>query len=351
MTGGRIMAMHTPLRCALVAGLLMLAAAPARANDEAAFFRGKTIQFTSAFAEGGLYSTVTRIVADHLPRHLPGRPGGIAVSMPGAAGLRQMNHLYNVAPKDGTVIALMYDNVPMSQALATDDTIRFDARRFAALGSVGRGETALISILKRTGVATLDDARRTPVVFGATGTTSGQYYLPNIMNRLFGTRFRIIPGYKTSVEIFLSMERGELDAVSGAYEAILADRPQWAAERRFNHIAQLYDARVEQFADAPLLQELATVPLDKSAFRFLALARVPGKMLLVPPDLPPARLAAMREAFAAMVRDQAFITDVARTAQALEPRTWQDAERIIRETIATPAEVVAHVRELLKVPN
>ena len=327
----------------------MLAMAPARADDEAAFFRGKTIQFTSAFAEGGLYSTVTRIVADHLPRHLPGRPSGIAVSMPGAAGLRQMNHLYNVAPKDGTALALMYDNVPMSQALGTDDNIRFDARRFKALGSVGRGETALISILKRAGVATLDDARRIPVVFGATGTTSGQYYLPNIMNRLFGTRFRIIPGYKTSAEIFLSMERGELDAVSGAYEAILADRPQWAAERRFNHIAQLYDERTGQFADVPLLQDLAPAPLDQRALRFLALARIPGKMLLLPPDLPPSRLAALRAAFAAMVRDPAFVADIARTAQSLEPRSWQDAERIIRETIATPPEVVAHVRDLLKV--
>jgi len=326
----------------------MLAASPARADDEAAFFRGKTIQFTSAFAEGGLYSTVTRLVAEHLPRHLPGRPNGIAVSMPGAAGLRQMNHLHNVAPKDGTVIAVMYDNVPMSQALATEDNIRFDARRFAALGSVGRGETALISILKRTGVATLDDARRTPVVFGATGTTSGQYYLPNMMNRLFGTRFRIIPGYKTTAEIFLSMERGELDGISGAFEAIQEGRPQWVAERRFNQLAQLYDARPAQFADVPLLQELATVPLDKSAFRFLALARIPGKILLVPPDLPPARLAALRDAFAAMVRDGAFIADVGRTSQRLEPRTWQDAERIIRATIETPPEVVAHVRELLK---
>jgi tripartite-type tricarboxylate transporter receptor subunit TctC len=343
--------MHAFLRCAFVASVLAGAASSAVADDEAAFFRGKTIQITSAFAEGGLYSTVTRIVADHLPRHLPGRPGGIAVSMPGAAGLRQMNHLYNVAPKDGTVIALMYDNVPMSQALATDDNIRFDARRFKALGAVGRGETALISILKRTGVATLDDARRTPVVFGATGTTSGQYYLPNIMNRLFGTRFRIIPGYKTSTEIFLSMERGELDAVSGAYEAILADRPQWVAERRFNHIAQLYDLRVEQFADVPLLQELASTSLDQAAFRFLALARVPGKMVLLPPEVPPARLAAMREAFAAMVLDPAFVTDIGRTAQRLEPRTWQDAERVIRETIDTPPEVVAHVRELLKVAN
>jgi tripartite-type tricarboxylate transporter receptor subunit TctC len=341
--------MPPSLRCAFIAGLLVLATVPAGADDEAAFFRGKTIQFTSAFAEGGLYSTVTRLVAEHLPRHVPGRPNGISISMPGAAGLRQMNQLYNVAPKDGTVIAVMYDNVPMSQALATEDNIRFDARRFNALGSVGRGETALISILKRTSVATLEDARRTPVVFGATGTTSGQYYLPNIMNRLFGTRFKIIPGYKTTAEIFLSMERGELDGISGAFEAIQEGRPQWVAERRFNQLAQLYDERPAQFAEVPLLQELAQAPLDQAAFRFLALARIPGKMLLLPPDLPSSRLAALREAFATMVADPAFIADVARTSQRLEPRTWQDAERVIRETVDTPPEVVAHVRDLLKV--
>jgi hypothetical protein len=229
--------------------------------------------------------------------------------------------------------------------------VGFDARRFNALGSVGRGETALISILKRTGVASLDDARRIPVVFGATGTTSGQYYLPNIMNRLFGTRFRIIPGYKTMAEILLSMERGELDGVSGAFEAILEGRPQWVAEGRFIHIAQLYDARPQQFADVPLLQELAPAPIDQAAFRFLALARIPGKVVLVPPDVPAARLAVLREAFAAVVRDPAFIADVGRTSQRLEPRTWQEAERIIRETVETPPEVVGHVRELLKVGN
>ena len=343
--------MHA-FRFAVAACVLALITTQAAADDDvAAFYRGKTLSFTSAFAEGGLYSTVTRLVAEHLPRHLPGRPTGVAVSLPGAAGLRQMNHHYNVAPKDGTAIAVMYDNVPTSQALATDGSIRFDARRFGALGSIGRGETALVSILKRTGVATLDDARRLPVVMGATGTTSGQYYLPNIMNRLFGTRFRIIPGYKTMAEIFLSMERGELDGVSGAYEAILEGRPKWIEEGRFNQIAQLYDVRPAQFSHVPLLQELAQAPIDKAAFEFLALARIPGKMLLVPPDVPPVRLKALREAFATMVRDPAFIADVGRTPQRLEPRTWQDAERVIGETINTPPEVVAHVRDLLKVGN
>jgi tripartite-type tricarboxylate transporter receptor subunit TctC len=338
------------IRPALVALAVVLSSPAAGADDEVeSFYRGKTLQFTSAFAEGGLYSTVTRLVAEHLPRHLPGRPNGIAVSLPGAAGLRQMSHLANVAAKDGTVVALMYDNVPTSQVMQTDENIRFDARRFGALGSVGRGETALISVLKRSGVATLDDARVTPLVFGATGTSSGQFYLPHIMNKLFGTRFKIIPGYKTAAEIFLSMERGEIDAYSGAYEAILEGRPQWIAEHRFNWLAQLYDERPAQFADVPLLQELAQSPLDRGALRFLALARIPGKILLAPPGVPPARLAALRAAFAAMVGDPAFVADVGRTSQRLEPRTWQDAERVIRETVDTPPDVIAHVRELMKV--
>jgi tripartite-type tricarboxylate transporter receptor subunit TctC len=339
-----------PLAWALTATAMLIAAAPASNADPIAdFYRGKQLRMLIGYGPGGGYDLYGRLIARTLGKHIPGNPAVIVKNMPGAGHLRMTNWLYNVAPKDGTVIAVMYDNVPMSQALATEDNIRFDARRFNALGSVGRGETALISILKRTSVATLEDARRTPVVFGATGTTSGQYYLPNIMNRLFGTRFKIIPGYKTTAEIFLSMERGELDGISGAFEAIQEGRPQWVAERRFNQLAQLYDERPAQFAEVPLLQELAQAPLDQAAFRFLALARIPGKMLLLPPDLPSSRLAALREAFATMVADPAFIADVARTSQRLEPRTWQDAERVIRETVDTPPEVVAHVRDLLKV--
>src|SRR3954449_2352467 len=172
---------------------LSLASAPASADDDvAAFYRGKTLQLTNAFAEGGLYSTLARVIVNHLPRHIPGRPNAIPIFMPGAGGLRQMNHLYNAAPKDGTVVGLMYDNIPITQVLQPDDNLKFDARRFAALGSLGRGEAGLVGILKRTGITTIEDARRKESVFGSTGTSSAQYYIPIIMNRLFGTRFKLI---------------------------------------------------------------------------------------------------------------------------------------------------------------
>lgn len=335
----------------VIAGAAMLCAAAAHADDVADFYRGKTIIVTNAFAEGGLYANLARLVALHLPRYVPGHPGAVPQFMPGAAGLRQMNHLYNAAPRDGTVIGLMYDNMPITQVLAADDSMKFDARRFSALGSFGRGEPGLVGILKRAGVATIEEAKQKVAVFGATGTTSAQFYIPALMNRLFGTRFKIIPGFPTTPATYLAMERGEVDGAYGAVETILESRPQWIAEKRFNWLAQLNDVREGEFADVPLLEELARAPLDKAAFRLLALARVPGKPLLLPPDVPPARVAALREAFVAMLHDRAFITDVARTTQKLEPRTWQDAERVIRETVDTPPDVVAHVRELLKTVN
>ena len=328
---------------------LVLAGVPARADDEevAAFYRGKTLLVTNPFGEGGRNSLLVRLIAEHLPRHIPGRPNGVVQLLPGAGGLRQMTYMANVAPRDGTVIGLMYDNMPITQVLAADDSIKFDARKLSALGSLGKGDAGVFGILKRTGVATLEDARQKTAVFGATGAASAQAYLPLMMNKLFGTRFKVIPGYRGTGEIYLAMERGEVDAVYGAYEVMQEVRPDWVKEQRFNWLAQLNDVRSPHLPDVPLLQELAQRPIDKAAFRLLALARAPGKVFIAPPELPPARLAALRDAFVATMRDEAFLADVAKTTQPIDPRTWQDAEQIIRETIETPPDVVAYVGELL----
>src|SRR5262249_52337431 len=125
---------------ALVLVVLSALTTPAAAADEdvAAFYRGKTLTITNAFAEGGLYSNLARVIAHHLPHYVPGRPNTVPQFLPGAAGLRQMNLLYNAAPKDGTALGLMYDNIPIAQVLTNDGSVQFDARRFSALGSLGR---------------------------------------------------------------------------------------------------------------------------------------------------------------------------------------------------------------------
>lgn len=336
------------LICSSVAALsLFVVPPPSSANEIETFYKGRTILVLNAFGQGGQYSALARLVAAHLPRHIPGRPNGVPQFMPGAAGLLQTNYLYNSATRDGTVIGLMYDNTPTTQLLEAPQNVKFDARRFHALGSLNKGETGLVGVLKRTGIASVADAKGKESIFGATGVAGGQYTIPNIMNKMLGTRFKLIPGFKATADIYLAMERGEVDGIYGAHEVIAEVRPSWIVEKRFNWLAQLYDERDPEFADVPLLQELAQDARDKAALRFLALARIPGKIFVAPPDVPADRLAALRAAFESMVRDETFKRDFTKSTQQLDPRTWQDAERVIRETIDTPPETVAHVRSLL----
>ncbi len=334
------------LRLALAIICSGLSLGAARAMDLESFYKGKTIQVLNAFDQGGRYGVLARLVATHLPRYLPGRPNGVPQFMPGAAGLLQTNFLYNAAAKDGTVIGLLYDSMPTAQVLEPAN-VRYDARQFGVLGSINKGEAGVAAILKRTGIATVEDARKTPSVFGATGSTGGAYVVPMIMNWLLGTKIKVIPGFKTTGDIFLAMDRSEVDGIYGALEAVQIARPQWISQHEVNWLAQLHDVRAPQLPDVPMLQELATNDRDRNALQFLALARAPGKMFVAPPGVPADRLAALRAAFEAMVQDDEFKANLAKNKQVLDPRSWQDGTRIIRESIETKSEIIAYVKELM----
>lgn len=342
------MGMITKILCAMLVTLgSALGTTSARAaEDVAAFYKGKTLIVLNAFDQGGRYGILARLVATYLPRHIPGNPNGIPQFMPGAGGMLQTNHLYNVAAKDGTVIGLLYDSIIAAQVLDAANA-RFDARKFEVLGSINKGEPGAAAILKRTGVATVEDARKKETVFASTGSSGGGYVVPTVMNKMLGTRFKVIPGFKTTGEIFLAMDRGEVDGIYGAYEAVQQARPQWLANNEVNWLAQLHDARSSELPQVPLLQELVTNERDRAALQFFALARAPGKVFVTPPGVTADRLAALRTAYTAMVKDEEFKAALAKSEQVLDPRAWQDVARIIRETVETKPEIVAYANEVM----
>ena len=334
-----------------IVSLLALLAAPARADDDvAAFYRGKTITITNAFAEGGLYANLARLVALHMPRHIPGKPGAVPQFMPGAAGLRQMNHLYNAAARDGTVIALMYDNMPITQVLTDDGSVKFDARRFASLGSFGRGEPG------SSASSSAPASRPRRRAQDANRVRRDRHHVGAIHHA--GDDEQAVR-HALQADPRLPHHAGNLsrDGARRGRRRLWRGRDHpgepadWIAEQRFNWLAQLNDVREGEFADVPLLQELAQAPLDKAAFNLLALARVPGKSLLAA-----ARRAAGADRGAArgVRRDGARPGFPRRCRQDhAEGRAAHLAGRraVIRETIDTPPDVVAHVRDLLKVGN
>jgi tripartite-type tricarboxylate transporter receptor subunit TctC len=336
-----------------LAGLALLALAPpSRAQENVAdFYRGKTVQVINPFAEAGLYAYLAQLLAEFVPKYLPGAPQGRAISMPGGGGLQGANHLFNAAARDGTVFEVLYDNMPTEQALGLNQLVRFDARRFSVLGSLNKGETGLVAILKRAGIETVADARARPSVLGATGTASAQYIVPNAMNRIMRTKFTLIPGYKVVTDAFLAMETGEADGIFTNFATLVQSRPEWIAEKRFHFIAQSADVRDPDFADVPLLQELVDDPAQKEAFRFLAMSRVPGKLVVAPPGVPPVRLEALRSAFAQALRDPRLLEAMAKLYQKIDPRGPAEAMEVIRATIDTDPAVLARARELMRADN
>ena len=339
-------------RHGLVALSLLLAAAPVQAADDvASFYAGKTITILAPFPSAGAYGQLSIMLAKHLPNHLPGHPNAIAQFMPGAGGLRQANHMYSVAPKDGTVIGIMYDSAPTAQMLEPGGDVLFDARGFNTLGSMNKGDFGLVGILKSHGVASIADAKKKESYFGATGTSSAQYFVPNAMNKALGTKFKLIPSYQGVPDQFLAMERGELHGIFTNYNIIKMQQPTWMQEQRFNWLGQLGDGRDPQFASLPLLQELVDAPVDKKAFEFLALSRIVGKVFFTPPSVPADRLAALRTAFAASIREEEFRAGMEKIDVDFAPRGWEEAQQVIVNTVETKPDVMDRVRELIKVDN
>jgi len=322
---------------------------PASSQESAAeFYRGKTIQVINPFAEGGLYAYLAQLIAEKLPKYLPGSPTGRHVSMPGGGGLQGANYLYNAAPRDGTVIGLLYDNMPTEQALGLNKLVKFDARQFTVLGSLNKRETGLVGVLKRTNVSSVYEAKTKAVVLAATGTSSAQYIVPNAMNRLLGTKFKLIPGYKVITDSFFAMEAGEADGLFTNYATLTQARPDWIAQDRFAFIAQSSDIRDPNFASVPLLQELTDDRIPQEAFRFLAMSRLAGKIIVAPPGIATNRANALRDAFHLMLSDPQLLEGMAKLAQQIEPRDTKAALDVIKQTIETDHAALARVRDIMQ---
>lgn len=341
--------LHVVARVFTVAVTAFLHPAPgAFAQDAAAsFYAGKTLRIINPFGESGLYAYVSQLLGDRLPRHIPGSPRARVEYMPGGGGLQAANYLYNGAPRDGTVLSVLYDAMPTAQALALDNLTKFDARKFTVLGSISHGETGLVAVLKRSGVSTIEGAREKTLVLGSTGAAAAQYTVPLAMNRILGTRFKLIPGYRSINDVFLAMENGEVDGIFTNYNTLVESRPKWVAEGRFNWLAQSADAANPDFAGVPLLQDIPTDPMKRDALRFLAMSRAPGKIVISTPDVPKDRADALRAAFAATVRDPEFLAASRKMNQDVDPRDAPAAMAIIRETVDTAPETLAAVRDLM----
>jgi tripartite-type tricarboxylate transporter receptor subunit TctC len=268
-------------------------------------------------------------------------------NLPAAGGMVMTNQLYASAPRDGSVIGAPINGIPTAPLLAPAGA-HFDATRLIWLGSTNR-EPYVAFVWRTAPVQSLAELRTRELIVGATAPGTTMVDFPLLTNDILGTRFRIVRGYEGTPQINTAIERGELEGQGGiGWAAVKAQVPQWITERKIKVIAQYGLKRHPDLADVPTMLELANSDPDRQALTMLFARTEYGRPYFLPPEVPAARVEALRRAFDATMRDPAFVSDAAKLQLEIDPMTGEAVQSLVGDLAATPPDVVARVRAILE---
>ena len=326
--------------------MLALAPVPAIADSVADFYKGKQVTFLVGSDPGGGYDLLARLVARHLGRFIPGNPNIIVENMPGAGSVLLSNRVYNIAPKDGTVIGLVQRGVLISQ-LTGQPGVHYDLGKFNWIGSV-TAETSLVTTWQTTPIKSLKDAQEHEVIVGGTGRTSDTEAAARLLNAVAGTKFKIVSGYPGTSDVLLALERGELEGVVDlSWAEIKAKNAEHLASKRFTFLAQNALVKSPELPDVPLALDYVRNAADRPVAELFYAVKSIARPILSAPGIPPERVAALRNAFDAMVADPDFMADARKNKLDLLPAEHTAIERFIDETKSARPEVRQRLTEIL----
>jgi tripartite-type tricarboxylate transporter receptor subunit TctC len=322
-----------------------LCATPTHAQSDAIaeFYRGKTVNVLIGVGVGGEYDIQARLVARHIGKHIPGNPTVVAQNMTGAGGLRMINYLYNVAPKDGTTIGMIANAFPAMQAVGVSG-VQFDAGKMQWIGSIAPVNETL-AVWHTTGVKTIDDVRKRETVAGASARGAITFIYPQMMNELLGTKFKIVTGYPGGNEINLAMERGEVEARNNTWSSWKATKAAWLKENKINIIAQAGPRAAD--LDAPSVEDAARTPQERQMIELVVSGTQLGRPLATN-AAPPERVAALRAAYAATMKDPEFLAEAKTLNFEVSPVLGEPMQRIVEKVLATPKELAAKAKGLME---
>jgi tripartite-type tricarboxylate transporter receptor subunit TctC len=326
--------------------LCLSAGGPAATGDPVAeFYKGRTLQFLVGFSPGGEYDLHTRLIARHIGRHIPGGAQVVAQNMPGATGITMVNYIYNVAPKDGTVLGMIVNAMPAQQAVGIGQ-MKFDIGRFQWIGSIAP-TVETMALWHTTGVTDIAGARQKEVPIGTVGRTGITFAFPKMLNDMAGTRFRIVTGYPGGNDINLAMERGEVGGRNNTWSAWKATRREWLARKDIAIIAY-GGPKPSDLPGVPGIEDLVSGEDDRRTARLVLSGTQLGRPVAVMPGVPAERVAALRAAFLAAMRDPEFLKEAAASNVEVAPVVGEEMQRVVAEVLSASPEVKARARPLLE---
>jgi tripartite-type tricarboxylate transporter receptor subunit TctC len=330
---------------ATIAAVTLLAPPVLAQQSAADFYKGKTVTIFMGTGPGGSFDLYGRVIGAHLARHIPGNPNIIIEHMPGAGGANAGNHLYGVGAQDGTRILLSHA-ITLVEKLQPSPSIRFQTAKFHWLGAydaIAQG----ITLWHTTGVKSLDQLKTTKVTVGAFNKNHLTYQWAALIKLALGANYNIVSGYRSGNDLNLAMERGEVAGWVASYENLVGTRPQWLKEKKVATFVQCTLERHAGWKDVPTLPEI-TPAAHKDVVEFMVAATPLARAMAVGPGVPKERVAALRKAFEATMKDPAFLAEAKKRNLEINPRGWQATHALVDRIIGASPQLVDRVKKAIQ---
>ena len=332
--------------CARLCAAIVLCGTNAQAQSIEEFYRGKTLSIILFTTPGSIYDTYARLLARYLPRHLAGQPSVVVKNMSGAGGLQAARHLNEAAPRDGTTIGGL-SRALIFEPLLGKNVAQVDYRKFGWLGSMSQSTAVYVSWKGRSKIETAQDLFTQELLIAGTGAAAETTIITTAINGIVGTRIKLIQGYAGSVAGLLALERGEVDGGFPTMEALKTVHPDWLRDGKLNLLFQTRQMPDPEIASVPTVISLAKTEEQQQDLRFMFPRDAFGRPYVTPPGLPPDRLKALQDAFAATVNDPELAAETEKLNIPLALTSGEELEAIVREMYATPPEVVERVKRYM----
>jgi tripartite-type tricarboxylate transporter receptor subunit TctC len=323
--------------------------APATAAGCDDFYKGRTVQVIVGFAPGGGYDLYARTLARFMGRHIPGNPMLVTQNMPGAGSLKAMNYIYNVAPKDGSVIGTFARGLVVEPLLGHAQGTRFQATKLGWIGSVSN-EVSVCAFWSTTGIGNWTDMQTKPYKIGASAAGADSEIFPTVLKNIFHLPMKVVTGYSGGgADINLGMERGEVDGRCGwSWSSLLAESRPLLDQKKIVVTLQIALEKHEDLPNVPLVMDLAKTPEDKAALKLIVSRQEIARPFAAPPGVPPARLKMLRDAFDATMKDPEFLAEAKMLRLEVRPVSGAKVEKLITDIYASPPNVVKLAAEAEK---
>jgi len=326
--------------------MLVLMANAVAADPIEDFYKGKQVNWILSAGAGGGYSSYAHVFAPYLSAHIPGKPNIVVQNMPGAGGIRAMQYLSSVAPKDGTTIGLVHSSVPYAPLYGIKGA-NFDPRKMQWIGSINSATGICVS-WTASGITKWQDLFDKEYIVGGTGAGSQMETMPAMINKLFGTKIKIVSGYKGGNDVYLAMERGEVHGRCGGLKSsIKSTRPDWFPQKKVSVPIQIALERDPEFADSPALIEFTKDEKTKQVLQLILSPMDMDRPILAPPGTAPDKVAALRKAFHDAMQDPGLIAEAKKANIDLDEVNGEKLAKILERAYSMPPDVIKAANEAM----